>query len=286
MNKHFAAGDRKISKTVRSFFGRAFRRLQSVNRLYSVFVHDLILASVAFFLSIQIVADIREFDWSQLIQNFAVFVCVAVGVFLLTGLYRWMWRFVSRRDTVMVFIASTILAVGFALLSSMMTQKTSIPMIFGLILWFALIACLLLPRFLFSFVKEFIADYRDSPKVVAKTPVLILGIGEKAARFIREHCSGRSAEYQAIGMIAHHADFIGRKVHGISILGISSKIEDVLHALKKDGAQAKKVLILEDGLAESDLNHLVSVLPKFSLALYAFSWQPGKLTKIISSKEG
>lgn len=264
---------------------KAAYTMRRVNRLYSVFVHDVMMSVLAFFISLQVVADIREFSASQIWRNLLVFFGCTVGVFLLTGFYRWMWRFISRRDTVMIFGISTVLAVLFSFLLTLMDQEVSIPQSFGAALWFSLVSCLLLPRFLFSFLKNYINEYQEFPLAAEKTPVLIIGTGEKAARFIREHCLGRCADYEALGLISHHGDFVGRKIHGISICGTPETIEDEIRLLKKQGKRVKKVLILENNFTEEDLNHIVKVLERFNLSLYVFSWQPGKLTKIVAAQK-
>lgn len=259
-------------------------KVAHLNRLYSVILHDFLMATFAFFISIQIVADIREFEASQLLENVFVFWCCVMGIFFISGSYRWMWRFISRKDVVMMTMVSTAIAVLYAAMASLMTQQVSIPGSHGVVLWFVLVACFLLPRFLLSFAKAYIEDYRNHSPDHKKKRVYILGIGENAARFIREHSMGKSADYEVLGIIAPHVDYVGRQIHGVPICGTPSRISSVIKSSIRNKRKADKFLILEDDFSEADLVKTVDTLENYNLALYVFSWQPGKVTKIVDSR--
>lgn len=286
---------KRIIEAVRTFIHRAPRwghriqdRLigawamtQHINRLYSSFIHDYLMAALAFFATTSLVLDRDAFSGTEYLHLWIVFLLVVFGAFLITGMYRWMWRYVSRRDTFEIIGTITLVTFLTGILLTIMEQPEPIPPIFHLVLWFTLVSCLVMPRFLWNHMRTLIHDWRMPKSDKSKKAVVLLGIEEETSSFIRTMALGPQAEYQILGIVAKEQDHVGRMIHGIPILATPETFEGAIRTLFDRNAGLTEVLLLDPTFSGPQLSHIAFVLEQYGLAMKKFrlSWEISLLTR-------
>ena len=130
--------------------------LSSVNpRIATVAVHDVLMATIAFELALQVRYLFTEvqpigFLWPGTL----VFAAVSAVVFWRVGLYRGVWHYASLNDLIAILRASTFTVAAFLPVLFVFNRleavlRSSLP-----ILWVLLIVLLTVPRFLYRALKD------------------------------------------------------------------------------------------------------------------------------------
>jgi O-antigen biosynthesis protein WbqV len=139
----------------------------------------------------------------------------AVAVWLIGvpfGLARLHWRYVSFADLALIGAA----AIVTTLMLTLLLVGAGLPLpspAFPIILLLLLVAFLIGPRFLYRLTRQ-----RKGERDAAQAAVLI-GHGEDVELFLAAHAQAQSAPYRITGLMALSAKHVGRRVHGLDILG-------------------------------------------------------------------
>lgn len=268
-------------KCVRNVLTKVWVLTQHVNRLYSSFIHDYLMSALAFLATTTLVLEGDAYDRDEMIHLWIVYLLVVFGIFLVTGMYRWMWRYVSRRDTFEIIGTITLTTLVTGLLLSIMDQPEPIPPIFHLVLWFTLVSCLVMPRFLWNHLRTLVHDWRLPTADKPKKPVVLLGIEEETSSFIRTMAMGPQADYQVLGIVAKEKDHVGRMIHGVPILATPETFESAIKGLFDRNAGLVEVLLLDPSFSGQQLSHMAFVLEQYGLALKKFrlSWEISVLSR-------
>src|SRR5881227_3959567 len=112
------------------------------------FLHDVTIAAVSIVASLYLRLGNGILDYEPKLTAIYVagFALIAAGVFLLTGLYRGIWRFASLPDLFNIARAATLTELIFLPIMFVFTRLDTLPRSFLLIDWLVLIALLGAPR--------------------------------------------------------------------------------------------------------------------------------------------
>src|SRR5439155_21037075 len=130
------------------------------------------------------------------------FTVVAGCVFLVTGLYRGVWRYASLPDLVNIARAATLTALIFLPVMFLFTRLATLPRSLLLIEWLVLIALLGGPRIAYRIFKDGGLDHFLERDRGNRVPVLLISTREGADTFVRELGRDRNAVYRVIGMLS------------------------------------------------------------------------------------
>src|SRR5215216_3981939 len=129
----------------------------------------------------------------------AAFTVIAAGVFLVTGLYRGIWRYASLPDLFNIARAATLTELIFLPVMFLFTRLDTLPRSFLLINWLVLVALLGGPRLCYRLFKDRRLDHLFERDRAASVPVLLISTKDGADTFIRECVRDPYALYRVVG---------------------------------------------------------------------------------------
>ena len=114
------------------------------------------------------------------------FTLIAGAVFLVTGLYRGIWRYASLPDLFNIARAAALTGLIFLPVMFLFTRLDTLPRSFLLINWLVLVALLGGPRLCYRLFKDRRLDHLFERDRAASVPVLLISTKDGADTFIRE----------------------------------------------------------------------------------------------------
>jgi FlaA1/EpsC-like NDP-sugar epimerase len=224
-------------------------RLSMPRRGRLVFLHDLVMAALSFVLAmlLRVGGDVFSFfDPLTLLLATLAFTAIAGSVFLLTDLYRGVWRYASTSDMIAVTRAATLTILVFLLVLFTWTRLEPLPRSVPFINWLVLVALLAGPRFFYRLTKDRRMDRRLEAEAGRKIPVLLAGSGSEAELFIRGLRAEQQRVYTIVGIVAEKAKRVGQQIHGVPILGTLADLPQVVAALKDRGQRVERVILTKE----------------------------------------
>ncbi|MEO3427920.1 nucleoside-diphosphate sugar epimerase/dehydratase [Pelagibius sp. CAU 1746] len=209
------------------------------------FLHDLAMAAAAFMIALLL--RLGNEAWSSLLTtlwpSMLLFTAVCGVVFLTTGLYRGVWRYASMNDLVAIIKAVSLSLAVFLPLTFLVTRLDSLPRSWLVISWFVLIFLLGAPRMLYRVFKDQGFRHLLERDRHRRVPVLLVGAGDAAETFIREMARDRDGPFEVLGTIDEKGTRIGRKIHGVPVLGQLSDLPEVFQHLAKRQRKPQRVIL-------------------------------------------
>ena len=217
---------------------------------YIILFVDIFILTFAFFFS-----HLLRFDFKITGQPFSIFL-KALPVVLITklicffvfDLYRGMWRYTSVYDLFNVIKAATLslLFIVFIILSQ--TRFIGFSRSVFIIDWCLSILMIagfrLSVRFYFEYFgdnsiktnfKEFLSNF-FAKNTGHRKRLIIIGAGNCGEKFFRELRDNARLKYLVVGFLDDHPTKIGKKIHGVPVIGPVSKIREAADQTKADEA--------------------------------------------------
>lgn len=218
--------------------------------------HDIVMAAVSFVLSLwlRLGDDLTGFvPWDEVAQGAAVLTVIAAVVFRLMGLYQGIWRYASLGDLLAITKAVSLVILVFFLAQFLWTRLEDLPRSLPIINWFVLTALLGGPRFLYRILKDRRLNTILERNGTARVPVLLIGAGDGAELFLRAVGRPGDANYRAVGILSETSGRVGRRIHGIEVLGTLDDLEQVVMNLRE---KPSRIIVTKDDLAGADVRNL------------------------------
>lgn len=223
--------------------------MKSISSLFTqprnllVLLHDTAMAffavGVAFFLRL----GFSMLDQVQTVLELAaIYAGLAFIVYLLTGLYRHVWAYVSFADGVNIVRSATAVAISFVPVMFLVTRLEAVPRSVPVIAWFVLIAFLAAPRLFYRLVKDQRFGFLATAQAT-RTPVLLIGAGDDAAHFIRATELDPNSRYRVVGLVTATAARVGQIIHGVEVLGLERDLEAVIARLTSRGRKPERLIL-------------------------------------------
>ena len=229
-------------------------------RAVFAFLHDLMMAALSFVLALYLrVGDdmLTILDPKLILLYGVAFTLIAGAVFLVTGLYRGIWRYASVPDLFNIARAATLTGLIFLPVMFLFTRLDTLPRSFLLINWLVLVALLGGPRLGYRLFKDRRLDHVFERDRAASVPVLLISTKDGADTFIRECVRDRHAVYRVVGMLSDTPSRVGRQIYGVPVLGTIDSLEKIVADLDRRGRRPQKLVITTQGLAGSEVRRLL-----------------------------
>ncbi|OYV33284.1 MAG: nucleotide sugar dehydratase [Rhodospirillales bacterium 20-64-7] len=152
----------------------------------------------------------------------------AVAVWLIGvpfGLSRLHWRFISLADLAMIGAAGVVASVMLTLLlvgAGLPLPAPGFPIILSMVMMLALAA----PKLLYRLARRSGGD-----RGAASQTAMLVGSGDSAELFLAAHAQTRAPGYRVIGLMALSKKHVGRRVHGLDVLGAVEQAEQAFDRL-------------------------------------------------------
>src|SRR5215471_5916429 len=184
-------------------------------RALLAFLHDVAMAGVSLVVSLylRIGNEIVDYKPRLTAMYIAGFTLIAATVFLLTGLYRGIWRYASLPDLFNIARAVTLSILAFFPIMFVLTRLEAWPRSTLLIDWFVLVSLLGGPRLGYRLFKDRGLDHAFERVKHPLVPVLLIGAKDGTDMFIREMRRDPRAVYQVVGVLADTASRVGREIY-------------------------------------------------------------------------
>src|SRR3990167_967458 len=228
-------------------------------RGYIVFVHDIIMAALAFYLSLYLRLGGALYYYSPelLVRGTLSFTVIAGVIFLFMGLYRGVWRYASLNDLLAIARAATLAVLVFMLVMFLWTRLEELPRSLPFITWFVLMALLGGPRFLYRLFKDRRYEFRLEREGRRSIPVLLAGADDGAELFIRSLSRSGENNYQVVGIVADNSDRVGRHIHGVKVLGTTDEMHAVVRQLARFGNRPQRLILTRDNMDKTQVRRLL-----------------------------
>jgi len=242
---------------------RVYRGMAAIfpnsRRALLAFAHDVAMAALSLVASLylRIGNDILDYEPKLTAIYVAGFTLIAAGVFLLTGLYRGIWRFASLPDLFNITRAVSLTVLVFLPVMFVLTRLETFPRSILLIDWFVLIALLGGPRLAYRLFKDRGLDHILERVKHQSVPVLLISAKEGADTFIREMKRDPRAVYHVVGVLADTPSRVGREIYRVPILGTIDSLETVVERLDRRGKRPQKLLITAQNLPGEQVRQLL-----------------------------
>jgi O-antigen biosynthesis protein WbqV len=219
-----------------------------VGRSTIVGLHDLVMTAVAIAFALYLRVGDDAFDLYRPVLTASLPIVVVIGAvtFRLFGLYRGIWRYASTPDMVQLVKAVSVSALVFGVLVTglvalvpMEPMPRSVPLIF----WLVLLAVLGGPRFGYRLFKDHRLARRPLEGGHGVIPVLLIGVGEAAALFIRSLDNEPHAPYRVVGVLDEKGRRVGRDIRGVPVLGEIEQLEQVVETLGQRGQRPQRLIL-------------------------------------------
>jgi O-antigen biosynthesis protein WbqV len=228
-------------------------------RALLAFLHDVTIAAVSIVASLylRLGNDVLDYEPKLTVIYVAGFTLIAAGVFLLTGLYRGIWRFASLPDLFNITRAVSLTVLVFLPVMFVLTRLETFPRSILLIDWFVLIALLGGPRLAYRLFKDRGLDHILERVKHPSVPVLLISAKDGADTFIREMRRDPRAVYRVVGVLADTPSRVGREIYRVPILGTIDALDSVVEQLDRRGKRPQKLIITAQNLPGHQIRRLL-----------------------------
>lgn len=243
-------------------------RSHRLSRQTIAFLHDLAMAALSFVLALGLrlgldpLVRLPADAWLALL----LFTAVCGVVFSRAGLYRGIWRYASLNDLAAIVRAVTIALLVFLPITFLLTRLNELPRSSLIINWFVLIFLLGAPRLLYRIFKDRGFDHVFERDRHQRIPVLLIGVGDRAEVFIREMARDRDGPYEVLGIVDEKGTRVGRRIHGISVLGHLNDLERVVDAVGARNRPPQKIIVTKR-LERDDLARILEIADGRGIAI-------------------
>ncbi len=228
-------------------------------RALLAFLHDVTIAAVSIVASLylRLGNDVLDYEPKLTAIYVAGFTLIAAGVFLLTGLYRGIWRFASLPDLFNITRAVSLTVLVFLPVMFVLTRLETFPRSILLIDWFVLIALLGGPRLAYRLFKDRGLDHILERVKHQSVPVLLISAKDGADTFIREMRRDPRAVYRVVGVLADTPSRVGREIYRVPVLGTIDALDTVVQQLDRRGKRPQKLIITAQNLPGDQIRRLL-----------------------------
>ncbi|MDP9342154.1 MAG: polysaccharide biosynthesis protein [Actinomycetota bacterium] len=193
-----------------------------------VLAHAVLLAT-AYYLAWVLHFDFRipPAKWEVFVKSLAVLLVIKMVVFWPFQLYEGLWRYISMRDILSILFGASVASVVFGVAIDIRAKGLPVPIL--ILDWVFTLALVGGVRLLVRAVREGSLQTR----VRAKRAVVV-GAGDGADRLIREVRRNPDLDYRLVGLIDDDRRKMGRRIHGVPVIGTVSDIPRISKAMSVD----------------------------------------------------
>lgn len=185
----------------------------------------------------------------QYLDTLALTIAATFAAFVAFGIYRGVWRYLSFEDGVGYLLAAIVGAFLSALAAWQVFKSPlhswGLFIVFGIILLFLLLAS----RFSFRLMDQVIRP----PQKEREAKVLIYGAGDAGEFALKECLQNSDLGFNPIGFLDDDELKVGRRIHGMPVLGGLEDLATVLNKHHIEGLIITSVRIEKSGAAKDAL---------------------------------
>jgi FlaA1/EpsC-like NDP-sugar epimerase len=208
----------------------------------------LIAASLCFSFLLRFDFQIPATELNILLQGLAVVLIIKPILFVVSGMYRNIWRYASLQDAYEIFKVVTFSSMASMLPLVFMKGPFALPRSIYILDWFILFALVAASRLVWRVYRE----TRVIPSLRKGKKTLIIGAGAAGNLLLKEIRKQTSSPYNVVGFVDDDPGKRGLRLSGVRVLGGTNRlralvrihgIEEVIFAIPSgDGALMRRVI--------------------------------------------
>jgi len=215
-----------------------------------IFVVDVLLLAAALYdaFLIRFEFSIPPYYLDLFLRMLPYVIVTKIACLYFFDLYRGMWRYTSISDLLNIIKAATASSLLITIFIAFKMRFIGYPRSVFIIDWFLTILFIagfrLLVRLFFerlareksnkSMSQQFVSLFKRYPKNVKR--LLIIGAGDCGEKILREIRDNSSLKLKVVGFLDDNRNKIGRKIHGVPVLGLVSEISSAIKKVRADEA--------------------------------------------------
>ena len=189
--------------------------LMEKKRIAEVLI-DCVLIALSFIVAFAIRFDGLPSLYTGIIaQSLPILIPMKLMIFFYFGLYRGIWRYFGIQDLINVVKAVTVSAVLSVVVMTMFFRFEGYSRAVFVIDWMVLLLSVSGVRLAIRVIKEYLETWVQA----TGKRLLIMGAGDAGEIALREIRNNASLGFLPIGFIDDNPEKIGRRIHGVQILG-------------------------------------------------------------------
>lgn len=193
-----------------------------------VFFLDLILVTLSF-----VSAFLLRFDFGipsefvpMLKQGLLIVLLVKPLVFILSGMYRNIWKYASLQDGLEIFKVVTFSSITAGFVLMYVRHFAPYPRSILLLDWLMLMGLVMASRLVWRVYREMvIMPYLDG---LPRRRTLIVGAGEAGSQLLKEIRRQNKDLFRVVGFVDDNIQKVGLKLHGVPVLGTTQQLPDLI----------------------------------------------------------
>lgn len=197
-----------------------------------VFVVDLTLIATAFTASFLLRFDFGiPPEFADIFrQGLVTALLIKPAVFLVSGLYRNLWRYASLQDGIEIAKVVTVSSVVAGFVLMYLRHFAPYPRSIFILDWFLLLALMASSRLVWRVYRETVII----PRQGSGQQTLIIGAGDAGSLLLKEIRRQGSSGYNVIGFVDDDPQKSGMKLHGVPVLGTTAQLGQLIerHAIE------------------------------------------------------
>lgn len=240
-----------------------------------VFAVDIALIAVAY-----VAAFLLRFDfaipadqWNIFLRGLWIVLAIKPLVFLVSGLYRNLWRYASLHDAMEIFKVITISSVMAVFAIMYVRQFDDFPRSIFILDWFLLFSFVSASRLVWRIYREMY--YLPLKGSSTGKKALIVGAGEAGSMLLKEMRKQRRSEYNVIGFVDDDREKQGMLLHKVPVLGTIDHLKGLVRKHK-----VEEIIVAIPSAHGKMLRRIVGACEKAKVAVKTI---PG-ITDIITGK--
>lgn len=215
---------------------------------YYALLHDAAMVALAWLGAFAVLAELNHIPMTKMTMAWKTLPIVLLAqslCFIIAGLYRGFWRYVSVPDVIRMLKAVTTGAVTITFSLFLITHLNGFPRSVIPTYMLFVMTLIAIPRI-------FYRRYRERQGGTAKERILIVGAGEAGHLLVRDLVRNPHYGYQPIAFVDDDANKKGKEVYGVRVLGDCQAIPALV-----ERKQISKVLIAIPTATASDMRRIV-----------------------------
>lgn len=205
-----------------------FMKKLNFQNLLSILI-DMGLIYYSFLLATFLLNDFKiNFDFIALIYDLIWIYPLYLLVFKLFNVYRYIWKYASILEVLMIGLAVTGCYIGFSLVTLIfhLSHQSNLIILSHLILFLLLIG--------FRYGNRFISYFKGKTKPTNLKRTLIIGAGSCGVLVVKEIKVNRNIDNQIIGFVDDDINKVGKVIQGKKVVGTTNELNRLVDIYKID----------------------------------------------------
>jgi UDP-GlcNAc:undecaprenyl-phosphate GlcNAc-1-phosphate transferase len=205
-------------KTVLNTFLLYKRRIAEV-------IIDLLLICISYYSAylLRFEGRISPANFSLMMTSLPWLIIARLGFFYYFGLYQGMWRYIGIKDLLAIFKAVSASSISIVLFLTLFFRFYQHSRVVFILDWLLMLFLASAARILVRVLRESFVSLRPGEK-----KIIIFGAGDAGEMVLREIRYNKKLNYHPIGFLDDNPKKVGRKIHGVKVLGTRDKLTQLV----------------------------------------------------------